>query len=173
MKKITIFGMIFILLVSLAIATQTQTWTDVFTDELNFQNLSSKTCLGASESVDWTTASWDDDSVNSTSCVDQARCRTSSDDSTWGSYSDSADSGVSVALEGKYIQCQLNLTNTTASACNISGFGVVCGGYNPSYTASDSANVIVDGLVKFGVVIIAFLGIVALIYMYVLFKKKK
>ena len=173
MRKILTFGMIFILLASLALATTTETWTDSYTDDIGLKTLAYKDCGLGGASADWTTASWTDDSANTTSCVDLAKCRTSANTTGWGAYSTTAVSGVSVALEGQYIQCQWNLTNTTSSQCNVSGFGVVCGGYNQDYDSSDASLVLIDGAVKVGVLLVAFASIIGLLLLFRWFKKNR
>lgn len=173
MKKSIIFGLIFILLISLVIATTTESWTDSYTDDIGLKTLAGQNCGQGGSSVSWTTLSWTDDSANTTSCVDLAKCRTSSDNSDWGTYSITAVSGASVALEGKYVQCQWNLTNTTSSQCNVSGMNIVCGGFVNDYSASDGTSAVIDFGATIIIAIVGLATIIGLLLVYNWYRKNK
>jgi hypothetical protein len=44
--------------------------------------------------------------------------------------------------------------------------------YSPDYTSDDLSSIVIDGLGKFGVAIIAFIALVALVVLYAWFRKR-
>jgi len=44
--------------------------------------------------------------------------------------------------------------------------------YTPTYSSDDLSSIVIDGLGKFGVAIIAFIALVALVVLYAWFKKR-
>lgn len=173
MKKKIVYPLVLLLLAVLVVASYRETWTNTYTDELGLKTLAGQECDSGGADVDWSIVTWSDDSSNTSDCIDYVRCRASSDGSNFGSYTTTGASGTDLGLSGQYLECQLNLTNTTANACNISGFGVVCGGYNADFGASDTGTIFIDMLGTIFVALVGLAGIIGLVMVFNFIKGKK
>lgn len=174
MKKIyALMGLMLMLCTLLAAADSYVTWDNVYTNTSGLKTLSTESCGGVGNTADWNIVTWTDDSVNTSNCIDQIRCRVSEDGTTWGAYSVWKTSGLDVGKRGIYIGCQLNLSVTApvSGNCSVSDLQIGCGGYHSSkeYTAIDAGVAGIDLVVEIigGLAVLAGLAtILWLIYLY-------
>ncbi len=168
-KTFTILGLVLILVMSLAIATKPQTWTDSYTNSSGLKELSEKSCPDSTSATDWTTVAWTETSPNTTVCVDQVKCRTTEDKSTYNAWSAWTATAGDVSIEGTYIDCQWNLTTSNASVsnCSVSGFSATCGGYHDpeAYGASDIPAILIDLFVAIIAIAVTVGSLIGLAYL--------